>query len=343
MYGIVETLFEVFGPLLRQALFAVAPVLPPNFSRPFISTRLTAFVLVAYPVVGAFVSASVVMLFFSFRHRALSKADSATLWSAVGSLTLGIAFGVNALFADQAFVALAAVVPIALALLGLRSAWRCDWRSKRLAATRPLTLVLTLVGAAFILQPRPYMSPFIAMTLATGYTAVVLFLGTILRRPWNPIQFHPRFERRLPPSWASVVVLSLAVLGLTLLTNVRPLLAQAPSHAPDRRPNIVLITMDAVRADHLSVYGYRRDTTPNLDAWPQRMRRCTRGQSRRQTGRFRAMPRFSPARAREFMGRTTPLSRAFRLILFLRSPPCWRNCSRNRAIGPALSSATLRF
>lgn len=30
------------------------------------------------------------------------------------------------------------------------------------------------------------------------------------------------------------------------------------------RPNIVLIVMDAVRADHLSCYGYDRDTTPEL-------------------------------------------------------------------------------
>jgi arylsulfatase A-like enzyme len=30
------------------------------------------------------------------------------------------------------------------------------------------------------------------------------------------------------------------------------------------KPNVVLITMDTVRADHLSLYGYERDTTPNL-------------------------------------------------------------------------------
>ncbi|NOY38663.1 MAG: sulfatase, partial [Nitrospirae bacterium] len=30
------------------------------------------------------------------------------------------------------------------------------------------------------------------------------------------------------------------------------------------KPNVILITMDTVRADHLSVYGYERDTTPNL-------------------------------------------------------------------------------
>jgi choline-sulfatase len=31
------------------------------------------------------------------------------------------------------------------------------------------------------------------------------------------------------------------------------------------RPNLVLITVDAERADHMSLYGYRRRTTPNLD------------------------------------------------------------------------------
>ena len=31
------------------------------------------------------------------------------------------------------------------------------------------------------------------------------------------------------------------------------------------RPNILLITLDTTRADHLSAYGYYRETTPVLD------------------------------------------------------------------------------
>ena len=31
------------------------------------------------------------------------------------------------------------------------------------------------------------------------------------------------------------------------------------------RPNVILITVDALRADHLGVYGYRRPTSPHLD------------------------------------------------------------------------------
>jgi hypothetical protein len=32
------------------------------------------------------------------------------------------------------------------------------------------------------------------------------------------------------------------------------------------RPNIILITLDTTRADHLSCYGYERETSPNVDA-----------------------------------------------------------------------------
>jgi arylsulfatase A-like enzyme len=32
-----------------------------------------------------------------------------------------------------------------------------------------------------------------------------------------------------------------------------------------QKPNILLIVMDAVRADHLSCYGYKRPTTPFLE------------------------------------------------------------------------------
>ncbi len=35
--------------------------------------------------------------------------------------------------------------------------------------------------------------------------------------------------------------------------------------APPRKPPVILISCDTLRADHLSCYGYERDTTPNLD------------------------------------------------------------------------------
>lgn len=38
-----------------------------------------------------------------------------------------------------------------------------------------------------------------------------------------------------------------------------------PNKLKHARPNILLITIDALRADHLGCYGYGRDTSPNID------------------------------------------------------------------------------
>ncbi len=40
--------------------------------------------------------------------------------------------------------------------------------------------------------------------------------------------------------------------------------------APGAKPNIILISIDTLRADRLSVYGYPRMLTPGLDAWTRR-------------------------------------------------------------------------
>lgn len=36
------------------------------------------------------------------------------------------------------------------------------------------------------------------------------------------------------------------------------------------KPNVILITVDALRADHLGIYGYDRNTTPRIDRFAQR-------------------------------------------------------------------------
>ncbi|MBI3779517.1 MAG: sulfatase-like hydrolase/transferase, partial [candidate division NC10 bacterium] len=37
------------------------------------------------------------------------------------------------------------------------------------------------------------------------------------------------------------------------------------SRARSPKPNIILLTADSLRADHVGAYGYPRATTPNLD------------------------------------------------------------------------------
>jgi arylsulfatase A-like enzyme len=53
-----------------------------------------------------------------------------------------------------------------------------------------------------------------------------------------------------------------------LLYWINPLVSSRSSSP--KRPNIVLISIDTLRADHLSLYGYRRRTSPNIDAWAKK-------------------------------------------------------------------------
>ncbi len=60
---------------------------------------------------------------------------------------------------------------------------------------------------------------------------------------------------------AALVVLALVVVVANVDTT--------PSPAAKQRPNLLLITVDTLRADHLGFAGYPRDTSPNLDRLAQ--------------------------------------------------------------------------
>lgn len=64
---------------------------------------------------------------------------------------------------------------------------------------------------------------------------------------------------RQTPTWA----VSTAV-GVAALLAAATLLWPRPEPT---RPNVLLVVWDTVRADHLSLYGYGRPTTPKLEAW----------------------------------------------------------------------------
>ena len=57
----------------------------------------------------------------------------------------------------------------------------------------------------------------------------------------------------------------LCLIGLSLLLLLPKPAAPRQAEPPNRFPNVVILTIDTLRADHLSSYGYRRPTTPNID------------------------------------------------------------------------------
>lgn len=98
--------------------------------------------------------------------------------------------------------------------------------------------------------------------------AVALLVGFLGRK-----RIEPCFgmERRWPLGALAktiVAVLILLTAGVVYYAASQRMAGGARVSASGvqsgQRPNIVLITMDTVRADHLSTYGYSRETMPNL-------------------------------------------------------------------------------
>ena len=114
-------------------------------------------------------------------------------------------------------------------------------------------------------RPRDPLGMLTLVGLAVAFGALFLLMrwgvrrvaasrpGAFLLRPWGT------------PAAACLIALCLVIVGQVLGEDQ----AHANGSSRDRatgRPNVVLIMVDTVRADHLEVYGYEQETAPNLTA-----------------------------------------------------------------------------
>ncbi len=113
-------------------------------------------------------------------------------------------------------------------------------------------LTATLQGQVF--------SEVASLLLASG-------VATVITRWYrgDRARLHRFMLRSLPAALAAVLVLAAAT---TMWPRVaeRRALAALPER-PDGEPNVLLLVLDTQRADHLSLYGYPRPTSPSLDAF----------------------------------------------------------------------------
>ena len=156
------------------------------------------------------------------------------------ALGLAIAFAANAIAVMTGSALVAPLLSAAIAVAMFRkSPWLATlllllpmWAAHEVGFASTSRMKLLLAGAAMI--------------------AVMLlgFLGAKVR--WS-----------LNPAWT--IAIFLVTMLAAMFVNVRPPRDLAPGQPPRAAlTNIVLIVMDTVRADHLSMYGYGRNTAPHL-------------------------------------------------------------------------------
>jgi arylsulfatase A-like enzyme len=125
----------------------------------------------------------------------------------------------------------------------------------------PWVVAPALVGAAWIRGTF-----LLERSARTRAAAALVFVAAVLGIAYVISRLRVKRVER-PRSLARHVIATLVAAGVVgaVGLTLNPALPSVPAKtAHTGRPNVVLIVMDTVRADHTTVYGYDRETTPNL-------------------------------------------------------------------------------
>ncbi len=103
------------------------------------------------------------------------------------------------------------------------------------------------------------------------FALLILVIGLSVQLTRSLIRSDARFTgrlRRLNPWLAGVAIVLLLIVQGGGWLNEKIKTVNLPDHN-EKAPNILVIVVDTLRADHLSVYGYQRETSPFIDSLAQ--------------------------------------------------------------------------
>lgn len=252
VYGIVELILTCAIQLLRER----------NAELLGWQLRPIALVFGAYVLLGVAVGAAVGTL-FALIERFWERDFTLAHHEIAASLMLVVAFIANLvsgpLLSRSEYIAFTTALLLAAVFIGGLASNVCLVRTAFLA-NRWVATLLVLAGPWIAWEALPGYSNSIRGGASLALTAVIVMTAWLSHCVWS-IRMRVLKVR---------VVMAGATLLLFLFAgrfSGMPSSADAEQSAEmsvSGRCNVVLITMDTVRADHLALYGYKSDTTPNL-------------------------------------------------------------------------------
>jgi arylsulfatase A-like enzyme len=259
IYGITECWFTSIVPWIEKPSYVYTPV----------HRGFTALTFLAYPLIGAAATALLTLPFRGAvaRHRepgaALRALATASIVALFVANLLHIIFLAPFVF-ESSVLHLVPLVAVSLvpALAALVGVMRPSLEPALRFLTNPWIVGLALTALPWVtihLLSRD--TTMVKMAAAAAVPTVIFALSWLLHRG--------RGSRPVRPGRAAAVAgaVAVATFAATFFTTHTPKIAGDPPQPPTgtRRPNVLLIVMDTVRANHLSLYGYERRTTPRLE------------------------------------------------------------------------------
>ena len=240
----------------------------------------TALLFGLYPVIGLMVGglSGLGLHIAAGRFQFLQKMQSATRFRAVATLTIVLTFTANLFVQKPVGISVLVLLFISFSLiLGLvLSAGSGIWSRRLSFLVNPWTTSFVLLGVSWItfdLLRNHYR--IIKAGSFLVYLAVVLLISFFIQRIVETLWItRSTTVESIPPvkSLTFLIPIVLVVFGISFFLNqeTHAVIRSSRTLAPKvGQPNVILITMDTVRADHLSLYGYERDTTPNLEKFAE--------------------------------------------------------------------------
>lgn len=144
-----------------------------------------------------------------------------------------------------------------------------------LFVTFPLITALSVVGGAFI--NKRYFPEFCSLNSVLGNALIFGSFWSISVGSYKLLMKSRTIQRNRGwlglPVFVFIALFSmiLALMSPATILDSRPIVRhrEGRNNWNNRMPSLILITLDTVRADHLSCYGYDRSTTPNIDAFAE--------------------------------------------------------------------------
>lgn len=132
------------------------------------------------------------------------------------------------------------------------------WRYRRLLTMHKAVLLFSFLGFMSLLFLYPRLHRNAALLLAAG---LAVFTARLISR--HPLAFLRMLRRSILFIMAFCLLMAVCVFAWIEFSQ-RHALSKLPP-PPPRAPNVLLIVLDTVRAQSLSLYGHKRRTTPNLE------------------------------------------------------------------------------